>query len=253
MKTNKTVWAILICLAICLAAGTAWAHDMWLTCPQAKVGQKLAVETDFGHGFPKGEPVDVDALTEIYVMGAQGKIKTAPGPDKKFRTDKPLAAGSYVVAGGTKAKFFTKSPAGYVKKPKNEVNDAIKCFRSVKFAKSLVNLGHKAGNVSQPLGQDLEIVPLANPATLKAGADLPIKVLLAGKPLAKAEVFATFAGFSKEGAMAFYAKTNGEGMANVKLWHPGLWLVKVPHKTPYEDQAKCDVLSKTAVLTFDMK
>jgi uncharacterized GH25 family protein len=253
MKKSKATLAIVFCLGLCLLAGAAWAHDLWLMCPKAKAGEKLTVEIGYGHNFPKDEQIDSATLTEIYVMGTKGKIKTAPGADKKNRTGKPLAAGSYVVAGGTKARFFTKSPAGYVNKPKNEVSDAIKCFRSVKYAKALVNLGPKADQASQPLGQDLEIVPLVNPATLKAGSDLPVKVLMAGKPLAKAEVTATFAGFSKDRAMAFYAKTNSDGVVKVKLWHPGLWLVRVAHKTPYENLAKCDVLSKTTTLTFEIK
>lgn len=253
MKRNKAIVTVALCLCMCLAAGVAWAHVIWITCPKAKAGEKLTVDLGYGHHFPEGDKLSPEDLTETYVVGAKGKIKTAPGADKNYHTAQPLAAGSYVVAGGTKAKFFTKSPTGYANKTKDQVPDAIKCFRSVKFAKAIVNLGHKAGDVSKALGQDLEIVPLANPAGLKAGDELPIKVLLAGQPLANAEVTAAFAGFSKEGAMAFYAKTKADGMVKVKLWHPGLWMVKVGHKTPYKDPAKCDVLSKGSVLTFELK
>ncbi len=253
MKKSKAIVTVVLCLSMCLIAGAAYAHVAWIICPEAKAGEKLAMELLYGHDFPEGDKLGLEDLTETYVVGAKGKIKTALGADKKFRTEKPLAAGSYVVAGGTKAKFYTKSPAGYVNKTKDQVPEAIKCFRSVKFAKAIVNLGGKAGDVSKPLGQDLEIVPLANPAGIKAGGELPVKVLLAGKPLANAEVTATFAGFSKERAMAFYAKTNPDGIVKVKLWHSGLWLVQVSHKSPYKDQAKCDVLGKAATLTFKIK
>jgi uncharacterized GH25 family protein len=253
MKKSKAAFVIVFCLSMCLMASAAWAHALWLTCPKAKAGDKLTMEFVLGHSFPVDQLAEPDAMAEAYVVGPNGKIKAAPGSDKKFVTAKPLAAGSYVAAGATKAKFFTKSPAGYVPKTKDQVPEAIKCFRSYKFAKAIVNLGGKAGDVSKPVGQDLEIVPLANPAGVKVGGELPVKVLLAGKPLAKEAVYATFAGFSKGHAMAFYDKTNKDGVVKVKVWHSGLWMVKVGFKKPYKDPAKCDVVSKGSVLTFEIK
>jgi uncharacterized GH25 family protein len=253
MKMNKSFASIALCLTLCLAAGAAWAHDLWIACPKAKAGQKLTMEIIYGHSFPTDELLAPGEVAELYVMGPKGKIVAAPGADKKFSTKQSLAAGSYIAVSGNKAKFWTKAPSGYVHKTKDQVPEAIKCIRSVKYAKAIVNLGGKAADVSKPLGQDLEIVPLSNPATVKPGGELPIKVLLAGKPLAKAEVTATFAGFSKDRAMAFYNKTNKDGMVKVKLWHPGFWLVRVNQQTHYQDPAKCDTMSKTATLTFEIK
>lgn len=253
MNGNKAVLSIGIFLTLCLAAGAAWAHDLWIACPQAKAGQKLLMEVLYGHSFPADELLAPGEVAEVYIMGPKGKIKVAPGADQKFASAQPLAAGSYLAVSGNKAKFWTKAPAGYVHKTKDQVPEAIKCIRSVKYAKSIINLGGKSADVSKTLGQDLEIVPLKNPADLKMGEELPVKVLLAGKPLPKTEVTATFAGFSKERAMAFYNKTNKDGIVNVKLWHPGFWLVRVNQQTPYKDPAKCDVMSKTATLTFEIK
>lgn len=253
MKKNKAIMTGVLCLCLCLAAGAAWAHDLWITCPQAGAGQKLLLDIGLGHDFPQGDKLNPDELQETYVMGAGGKLKTAPQADQNFQTMQPLAAGSYVAASGTKPVFFTKSPAGYVRKTKDQVPEAIKCFRSIKYAKAIVNLGGQAGDVSQPLGQDLEILPLANPAGLKAGGELPVKVLLAGKPLAGAEVSAMPAASGKEKVTPFKAKTASDGVAKMKLGSPGLWLVRVGHRTPYKDPAKCDVLSKAATLSFEIK
>lgn len=253
MKRNKLILSIALCLTLCLVARAAWAHDLWITCPKAKAGQKLAMEIIYGHSFPNDELIAPEEVAEVYLMGPKGKIKAAPGADKKFVSAQPLAAGSYIAVSGNKAKFWTKAPSGYVHKTKDQVPEAIKCIRSVKYGKAIVNLGGKATTVSKPLGQDLEIVPLKNPANLKMGEDLPVKVLLAGKPLPKAEVTATFAGFSKDRAMAFYNKTNKDGMVKVKLWHPGFWMVRINQQTPYKDPVKCDTMSKTATLTFEIK
>jgi uncharacterized GH25 family protein len=253
MRKNKAIASVLYCLVLCLLTGSAWAHDLWITCPKAKAGKKLLMDISYGHEFPKGDKLNPDELEETYVMGAVGKINTAPNADKNYLTAKPLSAGSYLAVSGTKAKFYTKTNDGYVRKPKNEVKNPEKCFRSIKYAKAIVNLGKRAGDVSHPLGQDLELVPLANPATLQTGTMLPVKVLLAGKPLVGAEVTgATAAQFAK-GAMGFVATTNAKGVAQIKLSEAGLWLIRINHKTPYKDPAKCDVLSKTAVLTFEME
>jgi uncharacterized GH25 family protein len=253
MKRNKLIVSIALCLTLCLAASAAWSHDLWITCPKAKAGEKLLLDITLGHGFPAGDKVKPEELVETYVLGKGVKFKTEAKADHSYQSLEPLAAGSYVAVSGNKAKFWTKAPSGYVHKTKDQVPEAIKCIRSVKYAKAIVNLGGKAADVSKPLGQDLEIVPMKNPADLKMGEELPIKVLLAGKPLPKAEVTATFAGFSQDRAMAFYNKTNKDGMVKVKLWHPGLWLVRVNQQTHYKDPAKCDVMSKTATLTFEIK
>lgn len=253
MKKNQAIMTGVLCLSLCLAAGAAWAHDLWITCPQAGAGQKLLLDIGLGHDFPQGDKLNPDELEGTYVIGTGGKIKAAPQADKSFQSAQSLAAGSYVAASGTKPVFFTKSPAGYVRKTKDQVPEAIKCFRSIKYAKAIVNLGGQAGEVSQPLGQDLEIVPLANPAGLKAGGELPVKVLLSGKPLAGAEVSAMPAASGKEKVTPFKAKTGSDGIVKVKLESPGLWLVRVSQRTPYKDPAKCDVLSKAATLTFEIK
>ncbi len=253
MIKHKTLLGLLLALGLCLHAGAAGAHDLWLSCPQAKAGQKLVIEMGYGHKFPQSEPLDPKLVDELYVIGPQGKISTSPLAGMKYQSARPLAQGSYLVVGSSKPQWYSLSPDGWVNKPKNQVPEAIRCVRAVKYAKTLVNLGGKPGQVSKPVGQPLEIVPLADPAALKAGDELPVQVLLNGKPLAKAEVMATFAGFSREGAMAFYAKTDDKGLVKVKLWHPGRWLVRTGHKTPFKDPARCDTFSQGAALTFELK
>lgn len=255
MKKNIRFLALAALLvAASIAPQAASAHDMWITCPATAPGQNLTVDIGYGHAFPATETVEMNLIDQPRVIGADAVIKTKPAGDMKFASVSPLAKGSYVVVSGRVPMWYTKSPEGTVHKPKNEVPDAISCGRYVKFAKAIVNVGGASGDVSKPVGLDMEIVPLVNPATVKVGGDLPIQVLLNGKPMPKAEVMATFAGFTKDGkAMAFYQRADKDGKVNVKLWHAGQWLVRTFQKEAYKDPAKCDTFAQTTVLSFDVK
>ncbi len=255
MKTNLRILALAALFTAALfAPQAAQAHDMWITAPTCAPGQNLIMDIGYGHEFPNGEPLEMDLIDQPRIIGPASVIKTKPAGEMKFVSVENLPKGTYVIAGGRVPMWYTKSPEGTVNKPKNEVPDATTCGRYVKFAKAIVNVGGAAGDVSKPVGAALEIVPLVNPANLKAGDELPVQVLLDGKPMAKAEVTATFAGFTKDGkAMAFYQRTDKDGKVNVKLWHDGLWLVRTFQKEPFKDLSKCDTFAQTAVLTFELK
>lgn len=255
MNKNFRIFALAaLLMAASLTPQAAQAHDMWITAPACSPGTNLVMDIGYGHAFPNGEPLEMELIDQPRIIGSASVIKTKPAGEMKFVSVSNLPKGTYIVAGGRIPMWYTKSPEGTIHKPKNEVPNAISCGRYVKFAKAIVNVDGAAGDVSKPVGTALEIVPLANPATLKAGDELPVQVLLNGKPMAKAEVMATFAGFSKDGkAMAFYQKTDKDGKVNVKLWHDGLWLVRTFQKEPFKDQSKCDTFAQTAVLTFELK
>ncbi len=244
--------ALMLCLG--LGSGAAWAHDLWITCQNAHPNKPLNLELGYGHAFPQSQAVDASLVVTPYVVGPQGKVETKSTGERRFVTTKPLTPGTYLVLSGRGAQWYTKSPTGTQHKPKDQVPEALRCVRSVKFAKAVVNLGGARGEVSQPVGQTLEVVPLVNPAGLKVGQDLPVLVLFEGKPLPKALVLATFAGFSgRKNTFAFAAKTDKQGKALVRLWHPGQWLVTAKHKTPFADKAKCDHHLYAASLTFELK
>ena len=65
------------------------------------------------------------------------------------------------------------------------------------------------------MGAKMEIVPLKNPLTLKAGDKLPLLVLYEGKPLAGATV--TAEGIGKDAL-----KTDANGRAEVAITKEGL-------------------------------
>jgi uncharacterized GH25 family protein len=93
-------------------------------------------------------------------------------------------------------------------------------------------------------GARLEIVPLADPFTMKPGDSLSVKVLGSGKPLPDVEVV----GFdhARRGA------TDKDGVIKIPVTE-GLNLVTVEYKEKIKDDPDADALSMTATLTFEVK
>jgi len=121
------------------------------------------------------------------------------------------------------------------------------------FAKAVVDVEKGGGkNLTKPVGHTLEIVPLEDPADLREGDYMPVKVLYNNEPL-KTELYATYVGFSTENAWAYTTKTNKQGMGRIKMLKSGIWLIKAGHTVPYPDPEECDQYSYSATLTFEVK
>jgi len=241
--------------ALVLCASVCWAHDFWLLGMDAQPGEPIKLVAGYGHAMPTDEVMKADQFAPIYIIGPKGaKTPCSLTGEMELTAEKALPKGSYIAVGGKKISWWTKTPDGSQDKPKDQVKDAGKCYRSVKYAKCIVNLGGAVGDVSRPVGQDVEIVPMSNPGLLKGGGVLRVRVLYKGKPLPKAEVKATFEGFSTErGAYAFVGRTNEDGEIKVTMLKGGNWLITTGHKQPFPDQKKCDVLSESASLAFVVK
>lgn len=79
-----------------------------------------------------------------------------------------------------------KTAAGdYVHGSKQDYGDYARAFYSVSTGKSLFAWNHK---FTEPVGLELEIVPLANPYSLENSQQLPVRVLYKGEPLAEVKV-----------------------------------------------------------------
>ncbi len=230
------------------------AHDMWITVEQPTVGKPLHALVGWGHAFPETESLDKDNMAPAFVMGPKGRLDVKLGEKQDFFTVTPVSEGSYVVAGGRKESWYTKTPEGRKDLPRSQVPDAVSCTRSAKYVKAVVNVGKAKDAVSTPVAHVLEIVTLKNPADVRPGGDLPVQVLYEGKPLAGAQILATFSGFSKNtSSFAFAGRTDKEGKTEIRCWNSGLWLALVKHELPFPNPAECDTLSYGASLTFEIK
>ncbi|MDR2350118.1 MAG: DUF4198 domain-containing protein [Deltaproteobacteria bacterium] len=217
--------------AVCLALGarSAEAHTIWLETPVGSppAGEPLKIDLGFNEGFEVVEVIKegLGNYDDPYVLGPKGEIKTklAGGPNYEYVTETPLEAGGYL--GFVSYKPFVMAHGG----AKN---------RYFMNGKHVINVGAGSDDlIVKPQGKTaLELVPLANPNTLKAGGSLKIQVLYEGKPLARAAVLGDFRGFNPAGswglAKAFYCLTDKEGKVDFLPVKGGLWILKVRHPVP---------------------
>jgi uncharacterized GH25 family protein len=85
----------------------------------------------------------------------------------------------------------------------------------------------KDASFSAPLGYDLEIVPLDNPARLKKGSRAKFRVLYKGQPLAGAQVWATYDYYDYKTLNAHEQElaTDSKGEVTFKISNPGVWVI----------------------------
>jgi uncharacterized GH25 family protein len=192
---------------------------------------------------PKGEK-------ETLEPGAGGFLATALNLSEQ---------GTYVVAATLKPGFYTmyldKGEIHHKSVPKTGLSGVILSLHYEQYAKALIYVGGSSELFRKPVGHTLEIIPLVDPAEVKVGDHLPVQVLFKGRPARFCPVYGTYAGFSTGDDFAYTTGTDGKGKAKVRMLHHGPWLLKAKIKRPAPDDLrdKCDELSYTATLTFEVK
>lgn len=164
-----------------LLAGPAFAHSVWIQ--PDKTGRLMIENGDAGE---PSDPYDPARITRAWAFGKDGKaIAAEVDRFEKAAAVKP-AAGAALVAAMFDNKYWAKGPDNkWNNGPKGTVANPTIAGPSYKMPKTY--LAPMAG-FATPLGLDLEIVPQADPATLKPGDRLTVQVLLKGQPLADASL-----------------------------------------------------------------
>ncbi|RLB13263.1 MAG: hypothetical protein DRG63_10530 [Deltaproteobacteria bacterium] len=235
----------------------AYAHYPWINLSDytPESGEALRMTIGWGHRYPLDGFLKSDVLESIYILGPGGEKRTvSSSSEMEFQSEEIISRpGAYIVAAKRKAGFYTKTTQGGKRCSKKGLKNVIKCFHSHMCMKAVLNVGEGKGKVDVRIGHPMEIIPLANPADLRAGDYLPVQVLLKSKPF-KGMIYATYVGFSTEkNTFAYTTTTNKEGKGKIKILHSGVWMIKASHELPYPDQSECDVESFVATLTFEVK
>ncbi|MDR1039879.1 MAG: DUF4198 domain-containing protein [Deltaproteobacteria bacterium] len=232
------------------ATSPALAHSLWLETPEADVpaGAPARIDVGFNDGFTVNEivPVAIPKIKAPMLATESGEIPTALAGEKnwEFTTESDVAAGSYVAWSEYDPVMSSHGAKGAKK------------TRYLMTAKAVVNVGGASGDFpTKPLGKAaLELVPLANPAALKAGGSLPVLVLFDGKPLPRATLLGDFRGFNPPDgwgpAKAFYCLTDKDGKADFLPVKGGLWILSVHHAVPEADDSEASETMHVANVTF---
>ncbi|MBX9582212.1 MAG: DUF4198 domain-containing protein [Gemmataceae bacterium] len=263
------VAAVLVTFAL---AGPAAGHDYWLV-PETftpAAGKPVGVALHVGEHFRseseiRWQPAKTTQLDLVTAAGTTDLFREdgdGTKPAARLTLAKPgtavlrmdrdwsrieLAADkfdAYLKEEGLEAVRKARKEAGEADKPGRE--------RYRRCLKAIVQCGDAPDDTpTKAVGQVLEIVPEKNPYRLKAGDELPVRVLLNGKPLAGATVAAYHrAGDALTSAAAV---TSAEGRVSLQLTESGPWLVRLVHMRRCTDDPTADWESYWAAVTFAVR
>lgn len=121
--------------------------------------------------------------------------------------------------------------------------------RYSKYAKSVVMAGTPGDGWSQPLGLAIEFVPERDPATLRVGDSLPVRVVWRGKPAAGLQVECAWSA----GGGRVAGRTDAQGRVRVLLDKAGKWRLHAVAIERVVDSAEVEWESYWASFTFEVR
>ncbi|MFN4276791.1 MAG: DUF4198 domain-containing protein [Ferrovibrio sp.] len=200
-------------------AQPAAAHSVWIEPDKAG---KLVINN--------GDPGDLDVydparVTKAWAFDGAGKLVPAEVERMTESAAVKPAGNAALVAAFFDNKYWAKGQDGkWNNGPKGTVANPTIAGSSYKMPKTYLA---PVATFATPLGMDLEIVPQADPATLKPGDKLTVLVLLKGQPLADANLVADI--FLGHDAKAEKIKTGKDGKASVTVPKRGFAGLEVSH------------------------
>ena len=173
-----------------------------------------------------------------YVVGASVRPRTIRLTGAEFN--------EYLGTDGVPDVLDARRRAGELGAPAHE--------RYSKHVKALFQVGvARTDNFSAVLGYPAEIVPQANPYSLRRGDTLAVRCLVDGAPVANQLVIA---GGRLRGGERRIAprrvRTGADGVARIPLGARGVWYVKFIHMVPVRGDS-VDYESKWATVTFEVR
>ena len=251
------------------AAGTARGHEFFVIPDEAgdhRAGDTVVLDVLSTHYFTVGEEIESAEVCEVSVVKngrrVGGDLALTPNTDRRWLEARHRLTDNdpVIVVGNRKGGYYCVFTDGSIADGTRAEAAAAYPDRTVaraeyfaQFSKLYLNPAVGDAAFSTPLGQELEIVPLDNPARLRPGSFTRAKfrVLYQGRPLADAEISATYDYYDYKTANAYAqtARTDAKGEAIFKIDHGGLWLVRVSDARDSTRGADVDALSAVLVFT----
>ncbi|MBX9603810.1 MAG: DUF4198 domain-containing protein [Bryobacteraceae bacterium] len=249
--------AILLVLPV-----SAFAHDLYLMPGsfQVKPGERIAIALHVGDSFPESEgPMDPARIrdarlsdgTPIGDFAIVGKITLGYA--------KPMNQGSLSASLSSAPRFLQLAPAKFEEYLREEGLDQVIAWRREngetlrpgrelysKFAKTLLVSGSPSAEFARPAGLLFEFVPEADPAGLKPGDRLPVRLLFRGSPAAGVQVQVA----NQSGKTVIAGRTGDDGRIAIPLSRSGHWRLHAVAMERAGNKQQADWESFWASLTF---
>lgn len=263
--------ALLFCIWMpILTPGPAEALDLWIVPGKfvLRPGERVRVFVNSGDDFPesvaligehrvksfnlhtaterapvRGLTVDGRSLTGEITAPESGTVVLALGVEPRVVRLKAKDFNDYLKADGLPQILAQREALGEKDLPVVE--------RYSKWAKAIMKIGDGFSPAwSEPVGDDLEIMPEKNPYDLRAGEPLAVTVLYEGKPLDGVTVSGGRAGGSRGDVTGV---TGADGRVSLTLREPGRWYIRTIHMIRLEDDPTIQWESFWATLTFEVQ
>jgi uncharacterized GH25 family protein len=249
---------------ILVGGGTAAAHYTYVM-PDAftvRAGDAIVVGFHSGDGFPESSAI-LERLQEPTVRtdGASTPIGAVKADGKRLVASVTMPAASHVILTAVNAAAVEqmKGPSFEKYLAEEGLHDIIKDRaargetealgreRYSMYAKAILATGAAGNGFALVTGLPIEIVPEKDPYRIPAGEQLPVRVLLKGKPVSGALVVASTVGATPQAV----GRTDDEGRLSVPV-SPGKWRLHTIAMERVEDPA-VDWESFWATLTFEAR
>lgn len=229
----------------------ALAHDMWLVPPESpRPGAAVEVEVSVGMDFPISLTAMAPERLTLTVVGPEGRsaAATLEADEERHRTTAtftPTEPGAWLVAATSMPNRIELEAAKFNdyllhdglphvlagRMDRGELDrDATE--RYSKYVKTLLAVGSSARcdrATLEPLGQTLEIVPLADPLAASVGETHAVRVLFRGEPLERANLCWDHPGNGED--FTGQTWTDSEGRALVPIGKQGPMTLRLVHMT----------------------
>ena len=263
MKARRAALFLSVMLA---SNGSAWAHDFWIepSTFRPTVGSELAIALRVGEHF-RGEPVPrADPRIVKFILASEAgekPIEGLPGTDPAglLRIESPglLVIGyrshrsSITLEAERFEKYLAEEGLEKILEARRERAEHSKPGKEVysRCAKAILIVGDRGRQVDRALGFTLECLLEKAPATWRPGAEIRLRVLHQGRPLAGALVKAIS---QAEPEKTLSARAGPDGRVAFRLERKGIWLVKTVHMIPAPKDTDADWESLWASVTFEV-
>ncbi|GKT19259.1 DUF4198 domain-containing protein [Acidovorax sp. SUPP2522] len=228
-----------------LAAGAlgplaAQAHGVWVA---QRTGQWALV---LGEG-PVDDEYQAQAVKSVQGRAADGSSLTVALKPQSRNVLVDASPDVAAVALAFEDGYWSRGTDGkWVSGPRSQVPAAKKSGYYMMYTTTV--LRPIAGGPAQPFGLPLEIVPLADPLSVKRGERLAVQVLFEGRPLVGAMVRADYIGDTHGKVL----KTDANGRVQVRLGSSGLNVIKANHTRERTDRTEADEDGFSATLAFTL-
>ena len=276
--------AVITASLIVGAVSAVGAHDFWLVPDAFSVaaGGRIAARGQTSSLFPTSvSPVTPDRIVDARVLTSSGDVRVreavVSGPSLMLGY-RPTGEGQHLIAVRLAPRNVRESPASFRRyldlegapeaRQRYERDGMLPSIggdsvtrRYAKYAKTFVEVGKGARAFARSAGHPLELMPLSDPATLRAGDTLRLRLMMVGKPAAFARLHA---GSVVQGAVTLTdtgaarravaddrsVATDSTGVVAVSVTRAGLWNVRTIQIVPAEKGSGADWDVHWATVTF---